>query len=527
MTSLIASSAMIGASATPATATPDTDHRCTALSDAHISATTITRTVLVPATGSIPEHCLVDGYVTTPGDASVPNNRVNVQVGLPTDWNHDLHFQGVGGFAGVIGPLDTGLRRGYASASTDTGHRGSDRLGTPTLDGSWALGNRPAQTDYAYRGTHVATVAAQAVTTAYYRRAPRYSVFNGCSNGGRQGLVEAQRFPGDYDAVIADAPAIDVVGMLATWIRQMKAQLAANGDAWLPPGRLPALAAASLKRNDGKDGLVDGLIGDPRNARFDPGVLRSDRDPGDRLTNRQVETVRAIYRGLRSEPGRHLIPGQPIGHEDGWTRFITGTIPPETLPNGGTAFPSDPAAPFAYNAALEFLRYIVFSDPNYALQEFDMKTDLPALDKAIRRDYNADDPDLTAFAAHGGKLLITHGWADPALNPRTLIRYYGNVIDKTKPGTVSDFLRLFMVPGMFHCGGGPGTTAFDALPAMEKWLRRGIAPAQILATNPATGRTRPLCPYPQVARHQGGSIEKAENFRCEPPRPHEKRPASN
>jgi feruloyl esterase len=495
------------------------------LNNVQIAATTITHTALVRATDSIPEHCMVKGYVTTPGDTSVPHNRVNFQVGLPTNWNRDFHFQGVGGFAGVIGPLETGLQRGYASASTDTGHQGSDQLGTPTLDGTWALGNRPAQIDYAYRGTHVSTVAAQAITTAYYRRAPRYSIFNGCSNGGRQGLIEAQRFPGDYDAVIADAPAIDVVGMLATWIWQMKAQLA-DGDAWLPPGKLPALGAASLKRNDRKDGLVDGLIGDPRKARFDPGVLRSNRNPSDRLTNHQVATVRAIYHGPRSRLGRQLVPGQPIGHEDGWTRFITGTVPPEIQPDGSTAFPSDPAAPFAYNAALGFLRYIVFSDPNYSLHDFDMEADLPALNRAIRRDYNADDPDLRAFNARGGKLLLTHGWADPALNPQTLLRYYGNIVEKMNPDTVRGFLRLFMVPGMFHCGGGPGTTSFDTLTAMERWLRHGIAPDQILATNPSTGRTRPLCSYPQVARHQGGSIEQAGNFRCEPPHRYKKRPAN-
>ncbi|MFI6901775.1 tannase/feruloyl esterase family alpha/beta hydrolase [Nonomuraea sp. NPDC050394] len=477
--------------------------RCAALTHANVPDTTITQAKTVPATASVPEHCLVDAHVTTPGDATVPDNRVNFRLGLPAAWNSDFYFQGVGGLAGHIVPFDEGLRRGYASAATDTGHQGASPLGHPELDGRWALGNRPKQIDYAYRGVHVSTVAAKAITAIHYGRAARKAIFNGCSNGGRQGLMEVQRYPADYDGVIAEAPAFAAGDTLLRWISQAQAQLATPGS-WLPPETLPILSAESLKRGDARDGLTDGLVSDPRKAEVRPGRLVG---PG-RLTRAQAAAARTIYRGPRR------LGGHPAGHEEMWRSYITGSAAPQPGPDGKLVFPFSRAAPLSYTFANEFLRYFVFGDPGYDLTRFDLVRDLPAVER-VRTLLDAADPDLTAYRARGGKLLMVHGWSDPALSGATPIDYHRKVVAEMGAAQSAGFFRLFMAPGMGHCAGGPGPNTFDALTAMEQWINRGTAPASIVATNPATGRSRPLCPHPAVARYEGsGSIEDAANFTC-------------
>lgn len=249
MVAVTAVGAMLAAcgDATREVLTDDAVDRCARLSTLSVPATAITDAVLVDAHDAVPEHCRVEGQVETLGAGNVDSNRVAFQVGLPTEWNGDFHFQGLGGFAGHLGSLDTGLSRGYASATTDTGHRGSAELqAKPEYDGSWALNNRPRQIDYAYRGTHVATVAAKAVAGAYYGNEPRYSIFSGCSNGGRHGLMEAQRYPDDYDGIIANSPAISVIDVLITWIWQVQAQLAT-----LTPGCHRAISPRCPKRQFG------------------------------------------------------------------------------------------------------------------------------------------------------------------------------------------------------------------------------------------------------------------------------------
>jgi feruloyl esterase len=489
-----------------ASADPD---RCAAVAEARLADTTIVQTKVVQATATVPEYCQVDGYVTTPGDGAISHNEVNFRVGLPTTtWNSDFYFQGVGGLAGVIGALDTGLQRGYASASTDTGHQGSSELGNPVMDGSWALNNRPKIVDFGYRGVHVATVAAKAVVSEYYGRAPRRSIFNGCSNGGRQGLMEAQRYPDDYDGVISVAPAFKAIDTIKSWIWQAQAQLAEPG-AWLSPAELGALARASLQANDARDGLVDGLVSDPARAHFEPGRLVAT----DALTPAQVRAALAIYSGHGQ-----AVEGHPEGHEDGWLAYVTGAVAPVVGPDGDLAFPFSPAAPAGYTFANEFLRYFFFNDPTYNLTSFDFVRDADKLE-TLRSTLDATDPDLGAFRARGGKMIMAHGWADPALNAWGPIDYHARVADRMGADATSEFFRLFMAPGMFHCAGGPGPYSFDALTAMEGWLDTGVAPASMVAANPATGRTRPLCPYPTTAVYGGsGSIDVAANFACEPGR---------
>ncbi|HET9396521.1 MAG TPA: tannase/feruloyl esterase family alpha/beta hydrolase, partial [Nitrospiraceae bacterium] len=245
--------------------------------------TTIVSAVLTPAKEATPDHCLVNGHVATPG------NTVNFQVGFPAKWNGKFLFQGVGGFAGSLGSLREGLQRGYATATTDTGHQGAS--GT---DGKWALNDRPKEIDYGHRGTHVSTVATKALTRAYFNTAPRYAYFNGCSNGGRQALMEAQRYPEDFDGIIAGDPSFGALGYVRRALTYQT--ILASPDHVLPAAKLDILSKAALAACDKSDGLVDGLVGDPRQCKFDPAVVQCKAgDAPDCLTKAQVESVRAIY----------------------------------------------------------------------------------------------------------------------------------------------------------------------------------------------------------------------------------------
>jgi hypothetical protein len=512
MVAVTAVGAMLAAcgDATREILTDDAADRCARLSTLSIPATAITDAVFVDAHDAVPEHCRVQGQVETPGDGNVDSNQVGFQVGLPTEWNGDFYFQGLGAFAGHLGSLDTGLSRGYASATTDTGHRGSAELqAKPEYDGSWALNNRPRQIDYAYRGTHVATVAAKAVAGAYYGNEPRYSIFSGCSNGGRQGLMEAQRYPNDYDGIIANSPAISVIDMLIAWIWQAQAQLA-TPDAWLSPRDLAALSEATIRVGDPADGLTDGIIADPRAVAADVHTLGL----ADALTPAQLATAQAIYAGPGSEHSDLAIAGHPIGHEEGWASFMTGSAPPVVGHDGIPRFPSGQGAPPAYTFVNEFLRYFFFSDPTYDVRRFDLVHDRHVLE-GLRAELDATDPDFTAYARGGGKLLITHGWANPALNAAAAVQYYDEVAEATRVHPIDGYLRLFMVPGMFHCGGGPGPHTFDALSTMESWLHQGLAPDWMTASGESGERL--LCPYPDVAVHDGtNSVSVASSFTCSP-----------
>jgi feruloyl esterase len=487
---------------------------CASLMTLAIPGTTITSTAVVPSdsVAGLPEYCKVEGFVTTPGDAAVPSNTVNFRLGLPTAWNGKFYFQGTGGFAGTIGALDAGLVRGYASASTDTGHQGGAR------DASWALNNRPKEIDYGHRGVHVSTLAAKAITQAFYGRRPQHAYFQGCSNGGRQALMEAQRYPADYDGIIAGAPALDLRLLIGfNWNEQA---VLASADSYVPATKMTALAARVVASCDAADGLVDGIIDDPRRCTFDPAVLLCPAgDAPDCLTAAQVETVRKVYAGPSNSRGEQLFEGFPVGHEDlptGWQAWIVGAVPPVPGSDGRLAYPESPPAQWSFQE--QSLRFMVFDDPAYDWRAFDVDTD-PALLGVLEPLFNATDPDLSTFRALGGKVIMWHGWADPALTAFRTIRYFNEVIRATGSARETDsFLRLFLAPGMHHCAGGPGPNTLDALTALEQWVEGGRAPDRIIASHLTAGvvdRTRPLCPYPQVARYTSqGSIDEAANFRC-------------
>ncbi len=478
---------------------------CANLVNLGVENTTITSATLIPAGGGLPEYCRVRGHVDT---------EIGFEIRLPTNWNGKFYFQGVGALAGTIPPPgnrglalppEQGLVRGYAVATTDTGHQGN------LFDGSWALNNTERQVNYGHRAVHVVTVAAKEVVHAFYGRAPRLSYFEGCSNGGRQGLMEAQRYPTDFNGIIAGAPVLDFTGrtMGSNWNAQ------ALKLAPIPVSKVAIIARAVLEECDAKDGLRDGLISDPRRCRFKPRRLQCPAGDGpDCLTREQVRTLRMIYAGPVNSEEERIYPGSPQGHEDGadgWPRWLTG--------NGM-------APPLQFTLQDQVLRFFIFG-PSFDTLTFNFDTDPPRLAPAGEF-LNATDPDLSAFRANGGKLIMWHGWADPALTPFRSVQYFletaddlGRDIDahgNDKDEDISQFFRLFMAPGVHHCVGGPGPNAFDMLTPLENWVEDGIAPDRIIAshmTGNMVDRTRPLCPYPQEARYIGrGSIDDAANFVC-------------
>jgi feruloyl esterase len=471
--------------------------QCAALTTLAVPATTITGAALVPAAGVLPEYCRVSGHVDT---------EINFELRLPSNWNGKFYHQGGGGFVGSIPPAGPGLSRGYAAVATDTGHQGT---GVAALDGAWALNNPQRQLNFGHRAVHVVTVAAKQIVAAAYGRAASRSYFEGCSNGGRQAMMEAQRYPADFDGIIAGAPALDWTGLMTGFNYNQQAVRSAP----IPPEKLSVIAKAVVAKCDAKDGLVDGLVDNPRRCGFDPSVVQcTTGDAANCLTAAQVATVRKVYDGPVNSRGEQLHPGFPPGAEDGgsgWQLWISGP--------SGVPVPPVNNNPFQFTFSDHYLRFMVFSDPTYDSMTFDFDNDTDRVD-ATAPTFSATNPNLAPFRARGGKLLVWHGWADHALMADRSIEYYNDVIrtmgNKNK---VEDFFRLFLAPGMHHCSGGPGLNSFDALTALENWVEQGRAPNSLLASHVGSGvqRTRPLCSYPKVAVYNGkGNPNSAASFSC-------------
>ncbi|MGC4051165.1 MAG: tannase/feruloyl esterase family alpha/beta hydrolase [Paludibaculum sp.] len=466
--------------------------------------------VAVAASDAAPEHCRVRIFIQP---------ALNIEVKLPSAWNGRLYMFGNGGWAGEsfespgrVATAARGLRAGFVTAATDTGHSASVEHGA-----SFAL-NRQELLDYGFRSLHLTAETAKLMAKAYYGEAPRKSYYEGCSQGGRQGLTLAQRFPNDFDGIIAGAPALYQTGThlsRAYWMQGMNANP-------FPASKLELLARSVYEKCDAKDGLKDGLIDDPRRCDFQPARdlprCAEGADAADCVTAAQVKSLERIYSDVMSQ-GKRFFPGWPVGPEvigpNGQSGWIGQEIPG---PNGPGTWTS-----YGYN----FLRFVapavldgkVDDNPAEAFRLFDMDT-APAKAEELRHIIDANDPDLTAFRKHGGKLIMYFGWADPQLNPRMGVEYYEQVL-ATMGDSTGDFFRLFMVPGMFHCGGGVGTSQFDATTPLLRWVEESKAPARIEAARVVQGtvvRTRPLCAYPEVARYKGsGSIDDAANFSCGKP----------
>lgn len=426
------------------------------------------------------------------------DSDIRVEVWLPASgWNGKFEAVGNGGWAGTIsyGAMAQALARGYATASTDTGHS--------TPGGSFALGHPEKLVDYAYRSEHEMTVVGKAVVQQFYGRAPEKSYFNGCSTGGRQALIEATRYPADFDGIVAGAAA-NPKTHLDTWRIWMGLETMRDPEARIPQEKYPAIHQAVLTACDALDGVKDGLLEDPTTCHFDPKVLACNgADSASCLTPKQVKSVSTVLGPARSpRTGAEIFPGYMPGSELMWGRLIGGSEP--------------------YETALDQFRFGVFNDPKWDWRTFDVDRDLAKADESLRGLLTAIDPaSLNPFLSRGGKLITYHGWADQDIAPLASVNFYQSVSKTVGDAKAAGGLRLFMVPGMGHCGGGDGPNTFDMMPALEAWVEKGAAPASVVASHATRGavdRTRPLCPYPQVARYNGtGSIDVAENFTCRLP----------
>jgi feruloyl esterase len=443
-----------------------------------------------PSFKDLPPFCRVQATLTPSADSDI-----KIEVWLPASgWNGKFQAVGNGGWAGIIsyGPLGAAVRRGYAAASTDTGHVGGSA--------SFALGHPEKLTDFAYRAVHETIVAAKAIIANFYGNGPRYSYWNGCSTGGRQGLKEAQKFPADFDGIIAGAPA-NYQMHLHVWSMAVAQAMHKEPGSYIPPEKYPAIHKAAVEACDALDGLKDGLIQDPTRCHFDPKVLEcKGADSSACLTAPQVEAARKIYAPVKNtRTGAEIFPGMEPGSELGWAGL---------------------AGPKAAAVATDTFTYIVYKDPNWDWHTLNPDTDTALADKIDNGLIDAIDPNLESFFSHKGKLIMYHGWSDQLIAPGNSVNYYGSVAKKMGSKSV-DEIRLFMVPGMAHCAGGEGPNTFDMVSAMEQWVEQDHAPERIIASHSQNGtvdRTRPLCPYPQVARYEGsGSIDEAANFTCAAP----------
>jgi feruloyl esterase len=456
---------------------------CDAMSSLRLANVQITSAKVVDGV------CRVAATLTPSSDSDI-----KVEVWLPeSGWNGKLQSVGNGGWAGTIsyGPLGTAVKAGYAAASTDTGHS--------TPGGSFALGHPEKLIDYGWRAVHEMTVVAKAAIAQYYGKAPALSYWVGCSMGGRQALKEAQKFPADYDGIIAGAPAANWTGRAAQSMRIAYA-VHNNDSSFIPAAKFPAIHNAALQACDMNDGVKDGIIENPMRCTFDPKVLECKGADGPTcLTAPQVEAAKAIYSAaMDKRTGREVFPGLEAGSELGWATW------------GG---------PQPFGTGIDHYRYVVFKDPNWDFRNLKLDSDLGLAQDVDNGLINSLDPNLTAFFGRGGKMIQYHGWSDPQISPRSSVRYYEDVL-KAMGGNarVQDSYRLFMVPGMAHCGGGEGPNSFDMLSAITAWVENKKAPAEVIAsrlTNGVVTRTRPLCPYPQVAKYKGsGSTDDAGSFTC-------------
>jgi feruloyl esterase len=486
---------------------PASASSCDSLAALALKDTTITMSQLVPpgqfsapggrqtaGRGANPyadlsEFCRVAATLKPTGDSDI-----KVEVWLPAkSWNGKFQAVGNGGWAGVISysAMAAAIRAGYATASTDTGHVGGR--------GTFALDHPEKLIDFAWRSEHEMTVKAKAVIAAFYGSAPRLSYWNGCSTGGRQGLKEAQKFPDDYDAIIAGAPANRTA--ISLWIA---AAVLKDPASYIPPGKYPIIHQAALAACDSRDGLQDGIIDDPTKCDFDPKVLLcKSADSPSCLTAAQVDAARKIYSpAINPRTGQELFSSLVPGTELGWGIQAQGPEPSVNI--------------------YDQYRYVVFKDPNWNWKTFDFDSDVVRGDLPENVVMNATDPNMKPFFSHGGKLLLYHGWSDPQVPTLNTIKFYKSVVDAMGgPANASNSVRLFLEPGMGHCGGGEGPNVFDKVGALEQWVEQGKAPEKLIASHSTDGkvdRTRPLCRYPQVAKYKGtGSIDDAANFACQAP----------
>jgi len=437
-----------------------------------------------PPPEPIPQHCRVKLTLKPSSDSNIYS-----ELWMPTDnWNGRLLIVGNGGFAGSIqgyGDMQVALRLGYATAATDTGHNASDGP-----NGMFALGHPEKIVDFAYRALHETTAESKRLIKTMYSRNVQMSYYKGCSTGGREGVMAAQRFPDDYDGIIAGALANRHIHMhTAGSARQIV--LARNPDMAISPEKAQMVTEAVMNTCDT---LHEGFLNNPKQCTFDfSTLLCKGAESNECLTPAQLKAVDMFYGGLKNRKGEVIFAGQTLGNP------LTPQRSPENV------------------NVIDTVRIWAFQNASYDWRSFDLDRDMPIIDQKIGF-VDATDPDLKKFKAHGGKLLLYAGWADTTITPVNTVEYYESVVKKMGASETKDFTRLFMVPGMAHCRGGDGPDTFDTIGTMEKWREKGQTPVTIAATNRSSGLSRPLCAYPQYAKYKGnGDLKDAANWSCVAP----------
>jgi len=448
----------------------------------------------------LPSFCEVRATISP-----VAGSKIGAVYRLPASWNGKILGIGGGGFAGNlrVEAAAEGLARGYAVIQNDLGH-----VSPSALDPSFAIDpqgkpNVEAIIDFGHRATHVATAIGKELAARRYGRAAQHAYWQGCSTGGRQGLAEVQRYPEDYDGVIAGAPVYTPLTYSNAILRVQAFH--AKPESNLLPAHVALIHDAVLAACDARDGIVDGILNDPRTCAWDPGelVCKAGESGEKCLTPAQVETVRRVYAGVRTKDGKFAAMPLMRGGESDWVMRMIGTT---ELPNG-------------LNAALgaPFMSYVVKADPKYDIFTFDPERDMAELGGGLAAAHvHQQNPDIAAFVARGGKLLLWHGFNDPGPSPLSTIAYYAAV--NAKVPDARDSLRLFLAPGVLHCGGGAGPDRIDTLTALERWVEQGAAPARLIATKANSALTRPLCAYPELAKYKGsGDTNDPASFDCAAP----------
>jgi feruloyl esterase len=442
----------------------------------------------------LPPFCRVAGTIRPTADSDI-----RFEVWMPaSSWNGKFVGVGNGVWAGSITyfSMIQPLSMGYATAATDDGHQGNP------LDGSFTAGHPEKLVDFGYRAPHEMTVAAKALVAAYYSKSPNRSLFVSCSTGGRQGLMEAYRYPGDYDGISSTAPANPMVGLMVSSLWTGYATLK-DAASQIPPQKFAVVHKAAVEACDADDGVKDGIVSAPGRCRFDPAVLQCKGEDGpDCLTGPQLAALRAIYQGPRNpRTGKQIYPGFEPGSE--------------------TMFPIQTTGPEPFAVSTTFMKSLVFKDPSWDFRSFDYDKDVTRAIQAASAQLDVPPKGLDPFFATGRKLLLSHGWADGLIPPMSTVDFYSDLSTHLGPKKAAEDTRLFMIPGMGHCAGGEGPFVFDAISTLDKWVESGRAPERIVVSNPPTAhaRTRPLCPWPQEAVYSGeGSTDEEKNFKCAVPK---------
>ena len=473
-----------------------------------------------PMFKAMPAFC----RVVAVGRPSTDSN-IKIEVWLPlAGWNGKFVGVGNGGFAGSIyyHQLAVAVRGGFAGGATDAGHTGS------AVDASWALGHPEKVIDFGYRAVHTMTATSLALVQAFYAKAPQHTYFTSCSDGGREALMEAQRFPKDYEGILAGAPAYNWTN-LVTRAAELTQELNLNDASYLPAGKVPAISNAVLAACHTNE--PGPFLADPRTCHFSPETMICKGAETDAcLTPAQAKTVNDLYSDTKTSDGKlmyhGLLPGGELG-SNGWPGWITGN---ERGKSAGEAY------------AHGYFADMVYSNADWRLKDFSLDRDLKAAREKTGDQLDAINPDLSAFQARGGKLILYHGWNDPAISPLGTIDYYNSVVDRMGSGQAASFVRLFLVPGMQHCAGGPGLTeigqggdSFDAAmddaahnitTALEQWVEKGVAPEQVIGRGALPGTdsekaakfSEPICAYPKAAQYKGsGDRAQASSYTCVAP----------